>query len=173
MLLLRCTARLRKEMGLRPSDLSTESPNSLLGDWYAHLFFEERKKCVLFVNEKSLLCFLAVGLKRDRIRQLDDVFRDGFFRLLLDEGFQPEHATPAFNDCREVGYAATSDRSMVGTVNELVKETQFLLPRHGGVTSPDHLPALQHKLNRTPLKRNRYDYAIDRAKSLLGAQPTS
>lgn len=172
MILLRCTAKLRKEMGLRPSDLHGDSPESLLGDWYAHLFFEERKKCVLFVSERTLLCFLATGLNRDRIRRLDEVYQDGFFRLLLDEGFQPEQARPAFHDCREVAYAATSDRSMVGTVNELVKETQFLLPRHGGVASPD-LPALHHKLNRTPLKRNGYDYAIDRAKRLLGERVDS
>jgi len=172
MVLIRCTAKLRKEMGLRPADLRSESPQSQLGDWYAHLFFEKRKKCVLFVSERTLLCFLAVGLKRDRLRRLDEVFRDGFFRLLLDEGFQPEQATPAFNGCREMGYAATSDRSMVGTVNELVRETQFLLPRHGGVASPD-LASLYHKMNRTPLKRNGYEYAIVRAKNLLSAQPPS
>lgn len=57
---------------------------------------------------------------------------------------------------------------MVGTVNELVEETPFLMPRHRGVTSAD-LPALHHKLNRTPLKRNGYDYAINRAKRVLGA----
>lgn len=45
---------------------------------------------MLFVSERTLLCFLATCLTRDRIRPLDDVFRDGFFLLLLDAGFRPD-----------------------------------------------------------------------------------
>ncbi|MDA7979488.1 MAG: hypothetical protein MPJ50_12050 [Pirellulales bacterium] len=166
MTLIRCTQKLRKEMGLKPADLCESADDSLLGAWYAHLFFEERKKCVLFVSEKTLLCFLAPALSRDRIRKLDEVFRDGLFRLLLDEGFQPDHATPVFNECRTIRYAATADRSMTGTVNEMVKDIQFMLPDFGGVATPN-LPALHHRLNRNPLKRNEYQYAIERTKQVL------
>ena len=173
MITLRCTQKLRKEMGLRPQDLpDVAAGDSLLGDWYAHLFFQNRKKCVLFVAEKTLLCFLATALPRERIKKLDEVFHDGLFRLLLEEGFQAEHATPVFDQCRQVAYAGTTDRSMTGTVNELVKEVQFWLPRLGGVVRPD-LPALHHKLNRNPLKRIQYDFAIDRTKKALGDATSS
>lgn len=169
MITLRCTQKLRKEMGLSPKDLQdAPAGDSLLGDWYAHLFYEDRKKCVCFVAQKTLLCFVATALSRQQIKKLDEVFRDGLFRLLLDEGFQAEHATPVFDQCRQVQYAATTDRSMTGTVNELIKDIQFWLPRHGGVTSPD-LAALHHKLNRNPLKRNGYAFAIDRTREVLEA----
>lgn len=163
---LRCTARLRKEMSLSRAGLSDKTTDAPLGDWYAHLFFEERKKCVLFASAKTLLSFVSTALPRERIKRLDEVFREGLFRLLLDEGFQPQQVTPVFDACRDIRYAATSDRSMTGTVNELVKEVQFWLPRYGGVASPN-LAALHHKLNRTPLKRNEYAYATDRTKEVL------
>lgn len=85
MTLIRCTTKLRKEMGLKPSDLAdSDGAMGLLGDWYAHLFFYARQKCVLFAAEKTLCCFLTPALTHDRIRQLDEVFRDGLFRFLLD-----------------------------------------------------------------------------------------
>ena len=166
MTLLRCTQKLRTVMGLGPADLKEAGSEALLGDWYATLLYEHRKKCVLFASDKTLLCFLVPALSQARIRRLDDVFRDGLFRLLLDEGFQPQHVTRLFHECRNVRYAATIDRSMTGTVNEMVKEVHFWLPRFGDVANPD-LAALHHKLNRYPLKRNEYDYAIDRTKRLL------
>lgn len=57
---------------------------------HVRLSFDERNEWVLFVSERTLLCFLATCLTRDRIRPLDDVFRDGFFLLLLDAGFRPD-----------------------------------------------------------------------------------
>lgn len=172
MLTLRCTQKLRKEMGLSPKDLQDDAEDSLLGDWYAHMFFQDRKKCVCFVAEKTLLCFIATALPRERIKRLDEVFRDGLFRLLLDEGFQPQHATPIFEECQKVQYATTTDRSMTGTVNELVKDIQFWLPHHGSVVSPD-LATLHHKLNRNPLKRNKYVFAIERTKQVLTSLSSS
>ena len=159
-------------MALLPSDLGDAEADDPLGDWYAHLFFEDRKKCVLFVSEKTLLCFVATALPRDRIKKLDVVFRDGLFRLLLDEGFQPRQATLVLDPSKTVDYAVTTDRSMTGTVNEMVKECQFWLPRYGGVGSPD-LPALHHRLNRNPLKRNRYEFAIERTTQVLDSLSAS
>jgi hypothetical protein len=152
--------------------LSGAVADAPLGDWYAHLFFEDRKKCVLFASQKTLLCFVATAVPRERIKALDEVFRDGLFRLLLNEGFQPKQAALVLDACQTVHYAATTDRSMIGTVNEMVKEIQFWLPRYGGVAGPD-LTALHHRLNRNPLKRNQYAYAIERTKEVLDSLSSS
>jgi len=45
------------------------------------------------------------------------------------------------------------------TTKEYVMDIQFWLPHHGGVTNPD-LTTLNHELNRVPMKRNKYVYAI-------------
>jgi hypothetical protein len=160
MTLLRCTKKLRNEMGLSPMDLSGQQHESPLGDWYAHLFFQDRKKCLLFAAEKTLLTFLVTDVKRDQIRQLDVLFRDGLFRLLLDEGFQPTQANPIFDACRTIEYVATADRSMTGSVNELVKDAQFWLGQLGGPATAD-ITALNRKLNRIPMKRIGYGQAIE------------
>lgn len=167
MTLIRCTTKLRKEMGLKPADLvETAEASGLLGDWYAHLFFYARQKCVLFAAEKTLCCFLAPALTRGRIRKLDEVFRDGLFRLLLDEGFQAGEAQRLFDQCLTVRYGAGADRTMTGSVTELVKMAEAWLDARQSAALD--LPKLNHDLNRIPMKRIGYDYAIDQTRIALG-----
>lgn len=46
-------------MGLKPSDLCTEEPRfSYLGSWHANLIQIDRRKCLLFVNERTLFDFI-------------------------------------------------------------------------------------------------------------------
>ena len=48
-------------MGLKPADLSTDSEtDALLGSWHANLIHINRKKCVLFVNDKTLFNFILL-----------------------------------------------------------------------------------------------------------------
>jgi hypothetical protein len=49
----------------------------------------ERKKCVVFTSERTLLTFLSVGLTRDAIRDFAVFFRAGLSRLLEGEGVPP------------------------------------------------------------------------------------
>ena len=56
MQLIRCTKKLQKEIGLKQSDLCTEEPRfSYLGSWHANLIHIDRRKCLLFANDRTLL----------------------------------------------------------------------------------------------------------------------
>jgi hypothetical protein len=166
MTIIRCTKKLCKEMGLKSTDLSDTQHESLLGDWYANLFYHDSKKCLLFAAEKTLLCFVVTEVTRKQIRKLEEVFREGLFRLLLDEGFQPNQVSQLLDECSSVEYATTADRGMIGSMNELVKEAQFWLGQLGSPAAPD-LPAIHQTLNRNPLKQISYKFAIDVSKELL------
>ena len=64
MQLIRCTKKLQKEMGLKQSDLCAEEPCfSYLGSWHVNLIHFDRRKCVLFVNDKTLFNFKRVHKK--------------------------------------------------------------------------------------------------------------
>ena len=67
MQLIRCTKKLQKEMGLKSSDLCTEEPRfSYLGSWHANLIHIDRRKCVLFVNDKTLFNFTESNIRLPR-----------------------------------------------------------------------------------------------------------
>jgi hypothetical protein len=58
MLQLRCTLKVQKQLGLSPHDLSeVKEPDSLLGNWYSNIFMVDRRKTLIFMNERTLLSF--------------------------------------------------------------------------------------------------------------------
>ena len=52
-------------MGLKESDLFESEPTQeVLGSWHANLIYVNGKKCVLFVNDKTLFNFIRINLSR-------------------------------------------------------------------------------------------------------------
>ena len=63
-------------MGLKKSDLSEDEPKkSYLGSWHANLIYIDRKKCLLFVNDKTLFNFIVPDISRAQIKELSNIFR--------------------------------------------------------------------------------------------------
>ncbi|MBI4062976.1 MAG: hypothetical protein HY401_01595 [Elusimicrobia bacterium] len=121
MSLIRCTKKLLAEMGLGEAGLySGTEPGSALGAWYANLIFIDRKKCVLFANEKTLASFLVVDVSRKDLRErLPDIFRDNLRKLLVFEGFPAAAIAAPMADCGEFVFARTQSRSVLGSMNDM------------------------------------------------------
>ena len=87
MQLIRCTKKLQKEMGLKKNDISEDEPSELyLGSWHANMIYIDRKKCVLFVNDKTLFNFIVPDLTRVQIRELSNIFKVNLACVLATEG---------------------------------------------------------------------------------------
>ncbi|OGW46377.1 MAG: hypothetical protein A2Y66_05380 [Nitrospirae bacterium RBG_13_41_22] len=59
MRIIHCTRKLLKELDVplvEPDNIP--SPTEGLGNWYANLLRIDRRKCLIFTNEKSLYTFL-------------------------------------------------------------------------------------------------------------------
>ncbi|MEA3414914.1 MAG: hypothetical protein U9R02_01980 [Thermodesulfobacteriota bacterium] len=88
MQLIRCTKKLQKEMGLKKVELAESEPKfSFLGSWHANLLHIDRRKCALFVNDKTLFNFLVPDVSRSQIRKLDSLFKGYLECVLSEEGF--------------------------------------------------------------------------------------
>jgi hypothetical protein len=89
MQLIRCTKKLQKEMGLKPSDLCAEEPRfSYLGPWHANLIYINRRKCLLFANDRTLFNFIVPDVSRENIRKIEKLFTSYLSCILADEGFE-------------------------------------------------------------------------------------
>ncbi len=76
MLILRCTTKILKEMGVSKSSLEDVSENNHpLREWYVNLFHFNRKKCLLFTNAATLFSFVVQGVSRNEIRKIESLFR--------------------------------------------------------------------------------------------------
>lgn len=160
MQLIRCTAKLQKEMGLKKADLMQDTPNfSYLGPWHANLIYIDRRKCVLFVNDKTLFNFIAPDVSKAVIRKLDDLFRNYLQCILADEGFPESVRDKILSEYADVAYAKTNSKRVLGSMNDLAYHYKHSILDAGGVHSYA-VPGIIRRLNRMPMSAIEYVYPI-------------
>ena len=164
--LIRCTIKLQKEMGLKQADIvDNEAPLSYLGAWHANLIHIDRKKCVLLVNDKTLLNFLIPDLARVQIRVLDDGFRRLLPDVLASEGMSDDLINTILSEYQSIRYANTSSKSVLGSMNDLAFHYKHHILSEGGLNQC-HLPDVIKRLNHMPMGALDYQYAADVLKTL-------
>ena len=167
MQLIKCTAKLRKEMGLKESALfaGTEEEGQL-GPWHANLIFINRRKCVLFVNDRTLFNFLAPDVSRAQIRELQQLFLSFLHPVLAEEGFSSAERENVASEYAEVRFAKSSSKSVLGSMNDLAFHYEHRILMAGGIHSPE-VPGIISDLNRMPMGALKYAYAVEELPSVL------
>lgn len=166
MQLIRCTKKLQKEMGLKPSDLCTDEQRfSYLGSWHANLIHIDRRKCVLFVNDKTLFNFIVPDLSRAQIRELDQLFKSYLSCVIDDAGFSEADRGRILSAYDEVGFTNTNSKSVLGSMNDLVFHYKYSIQEAGGMDSPA-VPEIIRRLNRMPMSALKYVFPIGALKAL-------
>jgi hypothetical protein len=159
---LKCTKKVLDEIGIQtpaaiePRDNATEP----LGDWCVNLLRIDRRKCLLFVNEKTLYSVIAIGLKKAHIQNIANVFRDILFGSLLDEGFSAEQAEKILTEYNEIALSKTTDRSVLASMNDLAFRYDVSILDEGGVDNCN-IRRIMMQTNRTPMGARKYAFPID------------
>lgn len=154
MIVLRCTHKLLKELRL-PKDELGDPGEGFLGSWFAHLFRLDRRKCVIFTNDRTLYSFIRYGLKRDDFDGLDEIFSTALAETLLLDGIPPETVRKIYVESHPAAFATTNSRSVLGSMNDLVRLSTHMVPVKSRVTDED-IAAVNHQLNRTPMRNLKY-----------------
>jgi hypothetical protein len=166
MQLIRCTQKLLKEMGLKKSDLAESEPVfSFLGSWHANLLHIDRRKCVLFVNDKTLFNFIAPDVTRAQIKELRKLFYGYLSCVLSSEGVSDADKEKIMEEYREINYSGTSSKSVLGSMNDLAFHYKYHILSEGGNYGAN-IPRIIHKLNHMPMGAIGYKYAIDALKAM-------
>ena len=117
MITLCCSLRVRKRLAL-PDKLPPSKPTtSVLGNWYVSLQHFGKLQMILATSEASLLSvvFPARHLRLTLERNL----QAGLGGVLLALGVSPELVSREQREMEEVAYATTTNRSVIGSMNEL------------------------------------------------------
>ncbi len=167
---IRCTKKLQREMGLKSADLSTAEPDSLpLSSWHANLIFIGRRKCVLFVNDRTLFNFIAPDVRRAEIRDLASVFLSYLVCVLHAEQLPKPVVEQILAESAQVSFGSTTNRSVVGSMNDLVFHYELHILSAGGVHSAE-VPSIIRRLNRMPMGALKYAFPIEELQALYGVQ---
>jgi hypothetical protein len=160
MQLIRCTAKLLKEIGLKPSQLQQGEPDfSFLGQWHANLIYIDRRKSLIFVNDRTLMNFVVPGTTRAQIRELPDLFLSTLACVLSAEDVPGDTQAKVLAEYEEIGIAKSSSRSVLGSANDIAFHYKYSIEEAGGVHSW-RIPEIIHDLNRMPMQAINYKFPI-------------
>ncbi|MGB5104861.1 MAG: hypothetical protein WBO04_16295 [Steroidobacteraceae bacterium] len=128
MFTLRCTRKLLKRLGARPSSEAI-TPTTVLGDWYANLLYRRPQQLVLAMNERSLLCVLVPAVPVDQLGQrLGDAVAD----LLLEIGVPSPLVAAELQAMETMAVGATASRAVLGCMNDAVMQLEAYPAGHAG-----------------------------------------
>lgn len=148
------------------ADLVEEEPVfSYLGSWHANLIHIDRRKCVLFVNDKTLFNFIAPDISRGQIRSLANLFIEFLECVLSEENISDSAIMKIMTEYERVGYAKTNSKRVLGSMNDLAFHYKYYIQTEGGVHSSS-VPSIIRKLNRMPMGAIEYRYPVEALKAL-------
>ena len=168
--IIRCTHKLLREMGLKAADLSTEEPDSSpLSSWHANLIYIARRKCILFTNDRTLFNFIAPDMRRVDIRNLGKIFLSYLPCVLNEEQLPRTVVEQIMSESAHITYGRTSNRSILGSMNDLAFHYKLHILNVGGVCSAE-VPSIIKQLNHMPMGALKYAFPIEELKVLYGIQ---
>ncbi len=169
MTLLHCTAKLLKELGSPPlQSPDTPTPQGL-ENWYANLIRIDRRKCLLFTNEKTLFSFLIPAVKKENLKNIVEEFLINLNLNLQAEEFPGEIINRVMQEYTEIGFAKTASKTVLGAMTQLMFEYEVLIAMKEGVENVRILE-INKDINRSLMRGDRHLHPIEMLQELLTGQ---
>lgn len=165
---LRCTKKAQDALGLKSADLSEPRDERFaLGNWYVNPFTVSRRKCLLFMEENTLASFVLVGLRKEHIKDIGKIFKNGVVQFLELENFSVEVISAFENVPEHAVFTKTVSKKLLGNMNDLLSLYDHFIQSEGGLINCD-LSAITMKLNRTPQRNLDWKYSIEVLHETIG-----
>jgi len=165
-MILHCTQKLLKELGTPPLQTS-DVPTIGLGNWYANLLLIDRRKCVLFTNEKTLYSFLLPNVKKENLKNIADEFLLNLNLNLQAEGIPIEVIGRVMLEYTDIGFARTANKKVLGSMNEFTFQYKdIIMNRYARIEQVNALE-LNKEINRTIMGGINYLKPIESLLELL------
>lgn len=162
--IIRCTAKLLKELGIKP-EIPPTLPSSL-SDWHANLLWIDHRKYVLFTNDQTLYSFLIRFVKKPLSYDFGELFRLGLLKSLMSEGLDDPLVRRMQGRLVTIRFAKTGSRSILGSMNDLAFQIKCMAHAEGGLVTAD-LSKINRELNRIPMGAIKYNFGIEELKRRL------
>jgi len=136
-----CSHKLERFFGKVDPYLEPDYGNKF-GNWNGHLFTIERKKFLLFTNDKTAYSFVLADIKKADLKDFDNLFKEALIRQLdfdlrINERQEIEIRT-ALMDLRLT--KTNNNRSILGTMNEFISIIKLVVYQRG---SPESISSVK------------------------------
>ena len=157
-MVVRCTAKAPKLLGLRPPSLAEIEPED--DDWYLNLLWFDRRKCLLLTHAGTTFSVFVPDVRKSDLDPLDLFIVDALIVALDSEGLP--HDALGELDPLDVQLATTASRRVLGYMNDIAMHIDYALDLYGGVLDVDVI-TLNRRLQRTLHNYGgRYEFPLDR-----------
>jgi hypothetical protein len=168
MMQLKCTRKLLDFAGLKPVPLP-EANGTLLGDWHVNTEVIGRYRFLLFLNDKSLYCLVAVIPVTEKTVHLAMIFRHLLASAMLRNGVDQTHIEQVAKEYAEEIITKTDNRKVIGNLNDIFNQMCFFIEDAMNKKQPVDLPEMEDYLNRIPQRNIGGRFSVDVFKEMLGA----
>lgn len=136
-------------------------------EWFADLFYVERKKCVIWTHRTTLLTFIRPAVVATELREFHALFRYEF-RTAMASMALPESLLNRFDVYGPESYARTGDRGVVGSMLDYRKMFAFMVSVDGNLAGAD-IRGINAQLNESPMSILGMDSAVRRVRKIVEA----
>ena len=169
MRLIHCTQKLLKELKDTPIDLASYIPDSGgIGDWYANLVRIDKRKCVLFTNERTLYSFLIPGVVKSNLMNIKNEFLTHLIFNLQNDGFGPDMVETVRQEYADVGFARTVNRAVLGSMIDFTFQYKYLIMVRAEGLANTRILEFNKLVNTSPMSYLKYDSPIKALRTLIG-----
>ena len=167
-MVVRCTAKALKLIGLRPTELAEIEASD--DDWYLNLLWFDRRKCLLVVHAGTAFTVYVPDVRKHDLDPIGPLLVDAIAAALDDE-ILPVDVLGVL-DPEDVRIAKTASRSVLGIMNDVAYHLDYMLDRYGSVLDVDVI-TVNRQLQRTLHTHGRdYRRPVDLVRERL-AKPAS
>lgn len=132
-----CTKKITDLLKIVPETYIPDNDSTILGPWYVNLFLMERKKCLVFVNSRTLFSFIVINQTKKDIEQIGNMFRRNLLKRLQAESVSPEIVNRILKDYEKITLCKTSDRRVLGAMNEFIFHFRVICEMEEGLANID------------------------------------
>ena len=157
-------------MGISRKNPVIANNASVLGDWHANLFYIDRKKNVIFCNDKTLYSVVAFQVNREQIKNLEGLLKHELGKILIEDGLEGKLIQKLVEEIKDVSFAQTNNRPIVGVMVDHVKSIRYDLYYGDWEWKEEQFRETVKRLNRTPMMSPKFVFAIELLGELLGVE---
>lgn len=121
MFVLRFTQALLKDMKVTP--IMNEEVSSLF-NWHVNIYYINKRKHIIFVNDLSRLCVIIDGVRSSQLNLLKEKFCSSLYTYLISIGIKQSLIDSYIKDGTEMIISKTNSRSIIGTMTEMMLYTE-------------------------------------------------
>ena len=111
-MLIECTKKLADAMKIKLGDI-TPIKREPFYEWHANLFWFDRRKGVILMNNQTRYCIVLYGVKAEHFKKLGSIMLSAIEETFMAEGFPVVRVKRYIENCGDVVYTKTHDRSIL------------------------------------------------------------